>query len=84
MQSGYAFLHFALTTEGLRSAITAVDDGNILVVEGITYQCKVTHSMQTQLSSMKTEDDKILGKRDLPPSLTHAVLSPLDDSTFKT
>ena len=80
MQSGYAFLHFALTTEDLRSAITAVDDGNILVVEGITYQCKVTRSLQSQLMSTQLKKGKKLGKTNLHPSLTHA----FNDCTFET
>ncbi len=84
VQSGYAFLHFALTTEGLRSALTAVDEGNMLVVEGITYRCKVTHSMQAQLMSMKHYQKKSLGLRYQPPSLTHTFPSSFDDSTFES
>lgn len=55
----------------------------MLVVEGITYRCKVTHSMQTHLAPMK-QKRKNLGLRYLPPSLTHVFPSSLDDSTFET
>lgn len=81
MQSGYAFLHFVSTPEGLRSAITAVEEGHLLVVDNITYQCKVTHSLQTQLMSMKKKEEmKQQEKKYLPSSLTHS----LDDVTFQT
>ncbi len=84
MQSGYAFLHFALTSEGLTSAITAVEEGHLLVVDNITYQCKVTHSLQAQLMLVGQKEEKKLGRRNLPPALTHAYPNPLDDSTFQT
>ncbi len=73
-----------MTPEGLTSAITAVEQGHLLVKDNITYQCKVTHSLQTQLMSVRQKQEKTLGKRSLPPSLTHAFPSSLDDSTFQT
>lgn len=85
MQSGYAFLHFASTPEGLRSAITAVEQTHHLVVDNITYQCKVTHSLQTQLMSMKKNEElQQQEKKYLPPSLTHSFENPFDDSSFHT
>ncbi len=53
VQSGYAFLHFSLTPEGLKSATTAVEEGNNLFFNNVTYQCKVTHSLQAHLLSLK-------------------------------
>lgn len=84
MQSGYAFLHFASTTEGLKSAITAVEEGNLLFMDNITYQCKVTHSLQAKLNAARQKEEEKLEKRYHPPSPTHAFPTPLDDSTFAT
>ncbi len=84
MQSGYAFLHFASTTEGLKSAITAVEEGNLLIMDNITYQCKVTHSLQAKLNTARQKEVENLEKRYHSPSLTHAFPTLLDDSTFKT
>ncbi len=73
-----------MTPEGLRSAITAVEEGNLLVVDNITYRCKVTHSLQAQLMSVQQKDEQKPVKRNLPPSLTHVFPSPFDDSTLET
>ncbi len=84
VQSGYAFLHYALTREGLSSAVTAVKEVNHLTVDNITYRCKVTHSLQTQLMYMKQREERELGKRELPPSISHFFPISFDDSTFKS
>ncbi len=42
-----------MTPEGLKSAITAVEEANNLVADNIAYQCKVTHTLQSHLLSMK-------------------------------
>ncbi len=84
MQSGYAFLHFALTLEALKSSLTAVEAGHMLVVEGITYRCKLTHSMQAQLVLLRQKEEKKLGKRYFPPSLNHDFPHSLNDFTFET
>lgn len=84
MQSGYAFLHFALTLEALKSSLTAVEAGHMLVVEGITYRCKATHSMQAQLMSMKHKEDERILWKSIPASMVHTYPNPLDDSTFQT
>ncbi len=79
MQSGYAFLHFALTSEGLKSALTAVEEVNNLVVDNIAYQCKMTHTLQVQLLSMNSlEEQSGLGMKVFPPPLSHnGFVSPL-------
>ncbi len=84
MQSGYAFLHFALTPEGLKSAVSAVEEGIAFVIDNITYRCKVTHTLQTQLISVNHKQEKKLGKRNLPPSLSHGFPNPLENSSFDT
>ncbi len=53
MQSGYAFLHFSLTSEGLKSALTAVEEGHNLTFNNVTYECKLTHTLQTHLLSIQ-------------------------------
>ncbi len=87
MQSGYAFLHFALTPEGLKSAVTAVEEVNNLVVDNIAYQCKVTHTLQAQFLSMNySEEESGVGMANFPRPLSHVLPSsaPLGDSNFKS
>ncbi len=86
MQSGYAFLHFALTSEGLKSAITAVEEVNNLVVDNIAYQCKVTHTLQMQLLSLNgSEEESEMGANCPRPLSSVPPSSPLGDySTFKS
>lgn len=52
MQSGYAFLHFTLTREGLKSAVTAVEEVNDCMIDNIAYQCKAGSTLSTQLAVM--------------------------------
>lgn len=80
MQSGYAFLHFASTREGLKSAITAVEQANNLVFDNIAYRCKVTHNLQGQLLSMNYSEEEPVGGA---PSLPHVSTATLPDPLFQ-
>ncbi len=57
-----------------------MEEVNNLVVDNIAYQCKVTHTLQVQLLSMKSFEEE-LGRIGLPifPSV-----ATLPDSSFKT
>mmetsp|Transcript_17181 Transcript_17181/g.18641 ORF Transcript_17181/g.18641 Transcript_17181/m.18641 type:complete len:403 (-) Transcript_17181:513-1721(-) len=52
VQSGYAFLHFSLTPEGLKSAVAAVEEVNDCMIDNIAYQCKAGSTLSTQLAVM--------------------------------
>lgn len=42
-----------MTHEGIQSAVSAVEQVNNRSIDDISYQCKVTHSLQAQILSMK-------------------------------
>ncbi len=79
MQSGYAFLHFSLTAEGLKSALTAVEEGHNLTFNNITYECKLTHTLQTHLLYMQHSQmspgfvDPPFKTHNPRPELTHSL-----------
>lgn len=56
MRSGYGFVHYALTKEGIQSAVTAVEEMNHRTVDNISFECKVTHSLQAHMFSMRRSD----------------------------
>mmetsp|Transcript_7787 Transcript_7787/g.8518 ORF Transcript_7787/g.8518 Transcript_7787/m.8518 type:complete len:434 (-) Transcript_7787:293-1594(-) len=53
VQSGYAFIHYQLTEEGVQSAVMAVEQTNNASIDGIAYQCKITHSLQAHIFAKK-------------------------------
>lgn len=54
IQSGYGFIHFSLTDEGIQSALAAVDEVNHTVINFISFECTVTHGLKTYLFSLRS------------------------------
>lgn len=50
-QSGYGFVHFAITPSGVESAICAASELNDMTVDNINYKCSISHNLNRRLSS---------------------------------
>jgi hypothetical protein len=50
VQSGYGFVHYALTPEGIRSALMAVQNVHRKCIDQVTYDCSISRSLQEHLS----------------------------------
>ena len=75
VQSGYAFVHFALTLEGLESAFAAAERVNNTTIDCIRYKCKTDQALLMQYLSLKS-----LNVSDCKP----AIPSPLYTLHFST
>jgi hypothetical protein len=51
LQSGYGFIHFPLTTEGVNSALEAVTKMNRNSLDNVSYECTVSHGLRNFLIS---------------------------------
>lgn len=65
-QSGYGFVHFAITHEGVESAIFAASALNDMTVENINYKCSISHNLSRRLSGDPTIRDLHERKSSLP------------------
>mmetsp|Transcript_27414 Transcript_27414/g.29921 ORF Transcript_27414/g.29921 Transcript_27414/m.29921 type:complete len:309 (+) Transcript_27414:78-1004(+) len=54
LQSGYAFVHYSMNDAGIRSALAAVECLNGRTVDGVKFECSVTHGLKTHLISLKS------------------------------
>jgi hypothetical protein len=46
IQNGYGFVHFPLTEQGIKSAITAVNSLHQVTIDRVTYDCSVSHALE--------------------------------------
>lgn len=51
VQSGYGFVHYALTPEGIRSALMAVQNIHRKCIDQVTYDCSISRSLQEHLAA---------------------------------
>lgn len=57
IQNGYGFIHYPLTPEGVRSAITAVHSLHQVTIDRVTYDCSVSHALEELLGPTNIEDN---------------------------
>eukprot|EP01040_Poterioochromonas_malhamensis_P009484 gene9484-10299_t len=46
IQNGYGFVHYALTPEGVQSAITATKAIHQVTIDRVTYDCSLSHALE--------------------------------------
>jgi hypothetical protein len=46
IQNGYGFVHFALTPEGVRSAVNATNAIHQVTIDRVTYDCSLSHALE--------------------------------------
>lgn len=46
MQNGYGFVHYALTVDGIQSAVNAVAAVHQVTVDRVTYDCSLSHALE--------------------------------------
>lgn len=47
IQNGYGFVHYALTPEGVQSAVTATKAIHQVTIDRVTYDCSLSHALET-------------------------------------
>lgn len=66
-QSGYGFVHYSITGEGIHAAIRAASSLDDITVESVNYKCSLSHNLNKYLTgelTMPAEDSQIPG---MPP-----------------
>ncbi|RYY84059.1 hypothetical protein EON63_09995, partial [archaeon] len=48
-QSGYGFLHFPLTSEGIYSAVQMTEQVADMMIDDVNYKCKLSHDLEQRL-----------------------------------
>jgi len=64
-QSGYGFVHYSITGEGIHAAIRAASSLDDITVESVNYKCSLSHNLNKYLTgelSMPAEDSQIPGR----------------------
>ncbi len=51
MQTGYGFIHYPLSEEGITSAFEAVKSVHELVIDSVKYSCRVSHALEQYLKN---------------------------------
>lgn len=63
-QSGYGFVHYSITGEGIHAAIRAASSLDDITVESVNYKCSLSHNLNKYLTgelTMPAEDSQIPG-----------------------
>ena len=47
IQNGYGFVHYAMTSEGVHSAITATKAIHQVTIDRVTYDCSLSHALES-------------------------------------
>jgi hypothetical protein len=66
VQSGYGFVHFSLTPEGIESALQAVQVMNRRTVETVGYECSISHGLKKVLEHGRSSPASS------PPPMNHS------------
>jgi hypothetical protein len=65
VQSGYGFVHYSLTPEGIESALQAVQVMNRRTVETVGYECSISHGLKKVLEHGRSSPAS-------PPPMNHS------------
>jgi hypothetical protein len=58
IQSGYGFVHFPLSEEGVKSALTAISNLDGITINHITLDCSISNQLKQVLSNMEQEKSR--------------------------
>lgn len=56
VQTGYGFIHYPLTEEGIACALEAVRSLHELVLDNVKYSCRVSHALEEFLKMRQTSN----------------------------
>lgn len=73
-QSGYGFVHYSITGEGIHAAIRAASTLDDITVESVNYKCSLSHNLNKYLTgelTMPAEDSQIPGLPQQPSPSGH-------------
>jgi hypothetical protein len=75
IQSGYGFVHFPLSEEGVKSALTAISNLDGITINHITLDCSISNQLKQVLSNMEQEKSRkqvqnnyLTGMNKVPPT----------------